>query len=112
MLVRVVLIKLKPAFPSDASRRMVAEKSREVLPRAARVQSISIHLCADSRTEREWDLCLLVRFESIEDTEVYRTDPVHRAYADVFLKPMLDEIRVLHFEDHTSAAGTGSNAEA
>lgn len=99
MLVRVVLIKLERAFRSDETRRMVAEKTREVLPSAARVKGISVHLAAGERTEREWDVCLLVRFETLEDTEAYRTCPVHRAYADVFLKPMLDKIRVWHFED-------------
>jgi hypothetical protein len=34
----------------------------------------------------------------MQDTHVYRNDPVHRAYADVFLKPMLETIHVYHFE--------------
>ena len=98
MIVRVVLIQLKPAFRSYGQVRLIAKKTREVLPNAARVMDLSIQLACDGRTEDEWDLCLLVKFASIQDTEVYRKDPVHRAYADVFLKPMLERIYVYHFE--------------
>lgn len=107
MLVRVVFIKLSRTFRNEASRRLVAEKTREVLPSAARVQGLSIHLATGARTERDWDLCLLVRFASLADTEVYRSCPVHRSYVDVFLKPMLDEIRVWHFEDAATEPSTG-----
>jgi hypothetical protein len=60
---------------------------------------MKVHLGSDPRTEAEWDICLLVRFASMQDTEVYRKDPVHRAFADVFLKPMLERIHVYHFEE-------------
>jgi hypothetical protein len=99
MIVRVVLIRLKPQFQSYGQRRLIAKKTREVLPNAARVMSLTINLASDERTEDEWDICLLVKFASMQDTAVYKNDPVHRAYADVFLKPMLDRIYVYHFED-------------
>jgi len=98
MIVRVVLIRLKSQFQSDKERRLIAKKTREVLPHAARVVSVDIQLACDARTEDAWDICLLVRFHSMQDTQVYRNDPVHRAYADVFLKPMLETIHVYHFE--------------
>ncbi len=99
MIVRVVLIQLKPQFRSYGQLRLIAKKTREVLPNAARVMQLGIHLASDPRTEDEWDICLLVKFASMQDTEVYRKDPVHRAYADVFLKPMLERIHVYHFEE-------------
>lgn len=99
MIVRVVLIQFKPEYRSYGQRRLIAKKTREVLPNAARVLDVKIHLASDARTEDDWDMCLLVKFASMQDTKVYRTDPVHRAYADVFLKPMLERIFVYHFEE-------------
>lgn len=52
----------------------------------------------DGRTGSEWDLCILVQFATMEDVETYRTDAIHRAYADVFLKPLRDKIRVWNFD--------------
>lgn len=99
MIVRVVLIQLKPEYRGYGQVRLIAKKTREVLPNAARVMDLKIQLASDPRTEDEWDMCLLVRFASMQDTEAYRTDPVHRAYADKFLKPMLERIHVYHFEE-------------
>jgi hypothetical protein len=100
MLLRLVLIKLKPEFRGDGKRRLIAKKTLEVLRNAARVMDVSVKLPKDPRTEDSWDLCLHVHFASLDDTEVYRLDPIHRAYVDVFLKPMLEKIHVLHFEEY------------
>jgi len=99
MIVRVVLIQLKAQFRSDKDRALIAKKTREVLPNASRVLKLDIQLACDARTADDWDMCLLVRFASMQDTKVYRNDPVHRAYADVFLKPMIERIFVYHFEE-------------
>ena len=62
---------------------------------------------ADPRTRREWDLCLEVVLDDVDAVERYRIDPVHRAYADVFLRPMQERIRVYNFERvHEVAPGT------
>jgi len=99
MIVRVVLLQMKPQYRSYGQVRLLAKKTREVLPNAARVIDLKIHLASDPRTERDWDMSFLVKFASMQDTEVYRNDPVHRAFADVFLKPMLERIYVYHFEE-------------
>jgi hypothetical protein len=100
VIVRVVLIKLNPEFGTYGQRRLIAKKSLEVLPNAARVMNVTVNIASDARTEHEWDLCILVRFASMQDPEVYRIDPVHRAFADVFLKPMMEKIHVYHFEEY------------
>jgi hypothetical protein len=82
---------------------LIAKKSLDVLPNAARVMSVTVNIASDDRTEKDWDLCLLVRFASMQDPEVYRVDPVHRAYADVFLKPMMERIHVYHFDEFNAA---------
>jgi hypothetical protein len=98
MIQRVVLVKLKPAYAGDASRQQIAAETRAVLRDAQGVVDLEVGLPADGRTDGAWDLCILVRFASREDIERYRTDHVHRAYADVFLKPLRDRIEVFHFD--------------
>jgi hypothetical protein len=41
-----------------------------------------------------------VRFASMQDPDVYRVDPIHRAFTDVFLKPFRDSVAVHHFDDY------------
>jgi Holliday junction resolvasome RuvABC ATP-dependent DNA helicase subunit len=100
VIVRVVLIQLKPEFQTYGQRRLIAKKTLDILPNAARVMNVTVNIASDPRTERDWDLCILVRFASMQDPDVYRIDPVHRAYADVFLKPMMDRIHVYHYEEY------------
>jgi hypothetical protein len=95
---RVVLIKLKPQYRSDGERRRIRESTFEVLPSAHGVRALSIGEPSDAQTRRQWDLCLLVRFDTAKDVETYRTDPVHRRYADVFLAPLREKIHVYNFE--------------
>ena len=101
MVRRVVLIQLKPEHQTDGKRREIARRALEVLPQAARVMDVSVHLAGDERTQDDWDVCILVRFASMADPPVYKVDPIHRAFADRYLKPLRTRIHVLHFEDYT-----------
>lgn len=104
---RVVLIKLKPEYATDEQRAAVAEVTRTTLPGAHGVRALRVCVPADPRTRREWDLCLEVVLDDVDAVERYRTDPVHRAYADVFLRPMQERIRVYNFERvHETAQDT------
>ena len=98
MIERVVLIKLKPEFATDAQRAAVAETTRTTLLEAEGVRALRVATAADARTRRDWDLCIEVVLDDVEAVERYRLDRVHRAYADVFLKPMLLKIHVYNFE--------------
>lgn len=98
MIQRVVTVKLNDEFATDAIRARIAEETPDVLRQAHGVLDVRVGVPSDSRTRREWDLCILVRFASQEDVDQYRDDPVHRAYADDFLAPMQKSIRVWNFE--------------
>jgi hypothetical protein len=101
MIQRVVLVQMKPEHRSDAKLREVARKALEVLPHAARARDVKVHIASDERTRDEWDLCILVRFESMGDAPVYRVDPIHRSFADRYLKPLRERIFVYHFDEYT-----------
>lgn len=98
MIQRVVLVKLKPAFADAESRAQIIAQTRDVLKDAHGVLDLEVGTPVDGRTRGAWDLCILVRFATTEDVEIYRTDKIHRAYADVFLKPMRESIRVWNFD--------------
>lgn len=98
MIERVVLIKLKPDYATDEQRAAVARTTRTTLPDAQGVLALRVATPADARTRNEWDLCIEVVFDDLEAVERYRTDRVHRAYVDVFLRPMMEKIRVYNFE--------------
>lgn len=92
------MVKLKPQYTDDESKQQIVQQTLETLKDAHGVRGLEVGTPGDARTRREWDLCILVRFATIEDVEIYRTDQVHRAYADVFLKPLRTSIRVWNFE--------------
>lgn len=93
-----MLIKLKAAYATAEQRAAIAAATSTTLPKAEGVRALRIGTPADARTRRDWDLCLQVVLDDIDAVERYRVDPVHRAYADVFLKPMMERIHVFNFE--------------
>ncbi len=98
MIQRVVAIKLKSPYSNDDDREAVARHSREVLGEIPEVVHLDVATPADDRCSASWDLCLLVRFDNLDAVERYRADKRHRAYVDVFLRPMLEVIKVWNFE--------------
>jgi len=100
MIERVVLIKLKPEHANDEQRRMIADATAEMLPKAEGVRALRVAIAADASTRREWDICIEVVLDDIDAVERYRVDPVHRAYADEFLAPLRSKIYVYNFERH------------
>ncbi len=96
MIERVVLIRLDAAYRDDLA--AIADTTREVLGAVEQVRALRVGTPADPRTAREWDLCIEVRFDDMDAVEAYRAHPHHRKYVDVFLRPMLETIRVLNFE--------------
>jgi len=98
MIERVVLIKLKPEYATDSQRAAVVQTTESTLPDAAGVRALRVATPADGRTRRDWDICIQVVLDDLEAVERYRVDKVHRAYADVFLRPMMAKIHVFNFE--------------
>lgn len=98
MIQRVVLIRLRPDHRTDADRRQIATDAREVLGTIPLLEDLTVAPAAADRTRGQWDLVVLARLVDLEAAEAYRVDPTHRAFADRYLKPLAEKIRVFHFE--------------
>jgi hypothetical protein len=98
MIQRVVLVRLRPEHRNDADRRQIAADAREVLGTIALLEEVAVAPAADARTGGQWDLVVLARLADLATAERYRTDPTHRAFADRYLQPLAERVRVLHFE--------------
>ena len=98
MIRRVVAVKLKDAYANPGDRAEAARHTQEVLAEVPGVLAIEVSTPADSRTEGSWDFLILLRFATMAAVEGYRAHPVHRSYVDVFLRPMLEVIKVWNFE--------------
>ncbi len=108
MIERVVLIKLKPEYANPEHCSTIAETTATTLQSAAGVRALRVAIASDGRTRREWDLCIEVVFDDMDAVEHYRTDPVHRAYSDGFLRPMMEKIHVYNFARHEPRESAGT----
>jgi hypothetical protein len=97
MIQRIVLLKLIPEYGNVADREQVAGHSIEVLGAVPGVLEIRAGAPADTKTGGDWDVVLTLRFSDMDAVEAYRAHPIHRKYVDVYLRPMLDKIRVWNF---------------
>jgi hypothetical protein len=95
MIERVVLIKLKPEYIGEL--QTIARQTTEVLGTAPEIGNLRVATAADPRTERRWDLSILAEFADLDAVARYREHRVHRAYVDVYLRPMLAKIRAWNF---------------
>lgn len=95
---RVVFVRLAREYQTDGDRELIAEHTRQVLGGISLVRHLVVGVAGDSRARRDWDLVILARFEDLAAVEEYRTEKTHRAYVDVYLRPMLGQIRVWNFE--------------
>lgn len=66
---RVVLLKLTPAWSNAEGRRRLAEALTRDRPRRSGFISLEAGLPADAAAEKSWDLCLDVRFDSVEGAQ-------------------------------------------
>ncbi len=98
MIERVVLVSLQPAYRSSDDLRRIVAQTQEVLSTIPEVRALRVGAAADARTQEAWQLCIEVRFDDLEAVERYRAHKAHRAYVDVFLRPMMEGIRVFNFD--------------
>lgn len=98
MIERVVLVSLQPEYRSADDLRRIVAQTREVLAGIPEVRALRVGSAAEPRTQEAWQLCIEVRFDDLEAVERYRAHNVHRAYVDVFLRPMMQSIRVFNFD--------------
>jgi hypothetical protein len=97
MIERIVLIKVEESHASSVSLQEIAEHSQRVLAALPGVRSVHVGVAADESTSRNWDLSLVLVFDSLEDLEPFRLHPDHRAYVDEYLKPMMTGIQAFNF---------------
>ena len=95
MIRRVVLVEIRREYRKDLAQ--IADHTREVLAQVPGVHDLEVFTAADPRTSREWQPCIQLELDDLDAAERYRVDPIHRAYADVYLAPLRGKIRVLHF---------------
>ncbi len=97
MIQRVILLKLKQPFSTDAGRKEVEQQTRTVLPSLPGVQSVTVGIPAEAKSLASWDVCITVNFDALEAVESYQVHPDHRAYVDSFLTPRLEVIKAWNF---------------
>ncbi len=97
MIERHVYVKLKPEYAGDAARAEVRARSF-ALADVPRVRGVTVGVPADDDARRAWDLCLVVRFDSLADVDAYLDDPSHEAYYEGFLLERLAVIKAWNFE--------------
>lgn len=94
---RFVFIKLTPQYSNDEGITEVLEESKRVLPNIPGVVNCSGGRPADEHAGKGWDLCLTLRFASLEDIESYRVHPEHEKFLQEFLAPKVEAKRVWNF---------------
>ena len=97
MIDRMVFVRLKDEYRSDAERRAIAAHSQDALRTVPQVRAIHVATALDDKTRQDWDLLLVIQLESVEDLEPFRTDPIHRDYVDNYLKPKMAQIKGWNF---------------
>jgi len=97
MIQRVVLIRLRPQHRTSADRRQIAEHARDVLGSIPLLSELTVAPAADGRTGGQWDLVVLAQLADLDAAEAYRVDRTHRAFADLYLRPLAETVRVYHF---------------
>ena len=98
MIQRVVEIHLKDEFSKPEKLELVAQHTREVLGSIDMVSDLIVAVPADARTRTEWDLLILLRLVDMKAVEAYRTETTHRAFVDVYLRPMMGVVARFNLE--------------
>ena len=98
MFERFVFVKLKEEWANETGRAELIEQTRRVLPAVPGVLSVRAGVAADAHAAKGWDLCLVLRFDSLDDIESYRVHPEHQAYLEEVLGPKVEAKRVWNFE--------------
>ena len=87
MIERFAFVKLAPEHATDATRQALVAEALATLRPLPGVVSMTVGLPADPDAAKAWDLCVNVRFASLEDAAAYRAHPVHRRFVDEVVAP-------------------------
>lgn len=95
MIDRFVFVRLESAYAGE--REGIAAHTRAVLGALPGVVQVTVGTPADEQAAAAWDLCIVVRFASVDDVEQYRLHPEHRRFVDVYLRPRVAVIKAWNF---------------
>lgn len=98
MISRFILLKLNQDVAVEPSRSLVGQATRGLLLSLPQVQAVELHVPADQECEDQWDLALIVQFESIEQVHAYLAEPRHETFVREYLTPRTAARRVWNFE--------------
>lgn len=90
MIERMVLLKLKDEWATDAGRAAIVEHSMKVLPAVPQVRAVHVGVPADEASERSWDIALVIHLDSVDVLPAYAADPLHADYVANFLAPKVE----------------------
>jgi hypothetical protein len=99
---RIVLLKLKPDFVAEVS--AICARTEEALTGLPQVRAITASPAAEERTAGAWDLCIRLRFDSLNDVAAYLPDPAHRLLVDEYLLPRVEKLKAFNFALRSSEA--------
>ncbi len=87
MIERFAFVKLAPEYANDAERRSLADQAVATLRPLPGVVALTVGLPADPDSAKAWDLCVNVRFATLDDAAAYRAHPAHRRFVDEVVAP-------------------------
>jgi hypothetical protein len=87
MIERFAFVKLAPEYATEAERRRLLDDALATLRPLPGVLAITGGLPADADAAKAWDLCINVRFATLDDAAAYRAHPVHRRFVDEVVAP-------------------------
>jgi hypothetical protein len=98
MIERIILIKLNETHSTPAGRAEVAAETRQAFKNLPGVVRCAVGLPADAHATKGWDLSIVLGFNSLNDVDIYRDDPLHRAFVDDYLQSRMVVIKAWNFE--------------
>ncbi|MCC6503282.1 MAG: Dabb family protein [Deltaproteobacteria bacterium] len=94
MITHVVLFKLKDSSPESIYKAEQVLRSLE--GRVPVIRSIEVGVDV-LRSQRSYDICLTVKFDTLEDLEAYQSHPEHVLVAD-YIGSVRESVAVVDYE--------------
>ncbi len=95
MITRYVYLRLKPEH--RGRRGELVERARRELGALPTTLGFRAGTPADGPSEAAWDICFEIRLEDLAAVEAWQADPVHRAYVDGVLAPLVQVKKAWNF---------------
>ena len=97
MVRRYVFFRFKEVCRGYEAMQAIVARTHEVLQAVPEVMDYEIGLPADETSLAAWDLSISIAFSTRDDLESGLSHPLHRDYADKFIKPRLEVAKAWNF---------------